>query len=599
MTPPVALTFDNLTRLANTLDDNTSIVVKNGGFETRGKVGSFFTLKSTNRHAGNVLFAAVRQMYGNTVADALAPQMRAARVEGKPLSARMVRDVLASAAEMHQGLARVNEDMVRRFVAGSGVPGDTRNLDAAFANFCASKNIDPAAHQNLKNAFGEAVRDHVKADTTKLFSYEELCNLVSTAGTKALQEAWNAAEADAFMRDATNGAAAATDACAAGLGVPDGQKQELAKIVDMAVHHEAAMAAEKGVPFDKAALFRNIAAGTLPELQAFAFACGKGGQNLNYIARDCMAWASPDKAAEFAMLTSQLNHAGMACIALAAQRLDVMRTMQPAGMLTRETLWQGCFGEPLPANVGQDTEAKFNDAMFNRLGEIFRQAQPTRGGMAEMGMTFLATGITLNKAVESLRGPVSLVMGDFINIPTLTPLPRLGTLQEVEASLAKDINRRGTHSPLPGYMPTVSFAAPGVEAHAVRIRDTAGMSEDDKRAFEKGEPSTISAELARRAVELCNGNDVQARQVIQSMGQSGAFLVRTNSPVTGIAESEHSPLDIDIRREENGNVTMRFHKPDNSPLDVDYTYTITPDGRGVLTACRIQARAAAQPAAAE
>lgn len=81
------------------------------------------------------------------------------------------------------------------------------------------------------------------------------------------------------------------------------------------------------------------------------------------------------------------------------------------------------------------------------------------------------------------------------------------------------------------------------------------------------------------------------------MGQSGAFLVRSNSSATGIFESEHSPLDIDIRREENGNITMRYFKPEQSPLDIDYTYTITPDGRGVLTACRMQARQPApQPA---
>ena len=56
---------------------------------------------------------------------------------------------------------------------------------------------------------------------------------------------------------------------------------------------------------------------------------------------------------------------------------------------------------------------------------------------------------------------------------------------------------------------------------------------------------------------------------------------------------------MDVRREENGNVTMRFHKPASSPLDMDYTYTITPDGRGTLTDCRIQARNPRPAAAAQ
>ena len=46
---------------------------------------------------------------------------------------------------------------------------------------------------------------------------------------------------------------------------------------------------------------------------------------------------------------------------------------------------------------------------------------------------------------------------------------------------------------------------------------------------------------------------------------------------------------------ENGNVSMRFYKPEQSPLDIDYTYTITPDGQGRLTACRIRARQPADP----
>ena len=137
MAQPVSLTFGNLSHLANTLSDDTSIVVRNGGFETRGKVGTFFTRKSTNRHAGNVLFAAVRQQYGDTVADALAPRMRAAREEGKPLSARMVRDILSDAAAMSDGIPRVNADMARHFVLGNAGPGDTRNLDTAFEAFCA------------------------------------------------------------------------------------------------------------------------------------------------------------------------------------------------------------------------------------------------------------------------------------------------------------------------------------------------------------------------------------------------------------------------------------------------------------------------------
>ena len=202
----------------------------------------------------------------------------------------------------------------------------------------------------------------------------------------------------------------------------------------------------------------------------------------------------------------------------------------------------------------------------------------------------------LEKALDTMRRAVQAVdeagYGDCILCPeTMGKVNQLGTLDEVEASLAKDIKRRGTHGALPGYSPAVTFGLPGGPVDTVDIHDTSALTEEELARFNAGSTSPVSAELARRAVALCNGNDVQARQVILSMGQSGAFLVRSNSHFTGIYQSEHSPLDIDVRREENGNVTMRFYKPAASPLDMDYTYTITPDGRGTLTACRIQARA--------
>lgn len=595
MAQPVSLTFGNLSHLANTLSDDTSIVVRNGGFETRGKVGTFFTRKSTNRHAGNVLFAAVRQQYGDTVADALAPRMRAAREEGKPLSARMVRDILSDAAAMSDGIPRVNADMARHFVLGNAGPGDTRNLDTAFEAFCAGKNIDPAARQQLKNRFGEALLRSVGQQTQKILSYADMTEMVRTASLPAMKKAWNDVQVEAFMNDPVHGADAATDECAARLGLDGAQKHEFRRLVGMALSHEAGVAAEKGTMFDPQTLYRSVSEGSLTALKNFAYACGKTG-DVDFVARDMLTWSTPQTAADLSMLAVQIgNLAGIAAGSLAAQRLDDMRAMQPEGMLSRETLWQGCFREAMPDNLKDADFRDFNSAVFDRLGEEFKKARPGSATAAADGMTALATGVSIEKTLASLRAPVTLTLADFRNMPSLTPVANLGSFEEVEASLAKDLKRRGTHNALPGYTPSISFGVAGGGAEVVHIQDLSGMSEDDRTQFNAGNPSSMSRNLAERARRLCDGNDVQARQVIQSMGQSGAFLVRSNSSMTGVFESEHSPLDIDVRREANGNVTMRFHKPEASPLDIDYTYTITPDGRGVLTACRMQARAA-QPA---
>ena len=366
----------------------------------------------------------------------------------------------------------------------------------------------------------------------------------------------------------------------------------------MAAMFEADMCAEKGMDLNPQDLLRKISDGSLPGMKNFAYACGRDVGDLDATIRDTLAWATPGNAADLSMIGEQLGRiGGIAACSLAAQRLGVMRQIQPEGMLTRETIWQACFNEALPDELKECKNQEFNNGVFDRLARVFNEVRPNDPTASAEGMTLLATGISMEKTLASLRGPVVLTLADFNNIPTLTPASRLGTLQEVEQSLAKDLKRRGTHNSLPDYMPTISFGVAGGAAETVNIQDTSGMDPQDLANFNAGNTSSVSHELARRALELCNGNEIQARQVIQSMGQSGAFLVRSNSSATGIFESEHSPLDIDIRREENGNITMRYFKPEQSPLDIDYTYTITPDGRGVLTACRMQARQPApQPA---
>lgn len=593
MPAPIALTFTNLTHLAEA--GNGNIVVKNGGFQTTGKVGAFFTAKAAHRAAAETLLQGVRQRYGDTVADALAPDLRTVREQGKPLSARTARDVLARAREMSEGIVRINTDMARHFLTGNAGPGDTRNLDAAFGEFCTAHGFDPAARQELKHAFGEAVAQAARNSTT-ILSFAEMSHAVRTASLPGMKTALNILTAEQFLTDPARGADAATDACALRSGLDAGQKEHLRTLVGMAVRHMAENTDSTEISAQE--LFEAVSNGALPGMDNFAYACGKANLN-DASARDTMAWATPETMTDMAMLTTQLAQGGgMAVNALAAQRLPAMREIQPEGLLRRETLWQGCFSEAMPEALKKLPLREFNSAMFDRLSRIFQEADPDNPAAAAIGMTTLSTGISLEKTRESLRGPVALTLADFVNLPSLTPLSRLGTLEEVEASLAIDLNRRGTHNSLPDYSPGISFGIAGSAPETVHIQDISTMTADDKAAFAEGKPSPMSRDLAARALRLCGGNEAQARQVILNMGQAGAFLVRSNSPVTGIFETEHSPLDIDIRREENGNVTMRFYKPEQSPLDIDYTYTVTPNGQGTLTACRIQARqpAAPQPA---
>ena len=575
-----------LTRLADIAGTHDRLVATaEGGIQTSGRVSAFFTAKATHRATAEAFLGAIRNKYGDGIADALAPQLSAMRQQGKPLKARVARDILAQASNMSQALGPANTEMARRFLLGNNGAGDTRNLDHALQDFYAKNNLQPSPA--LRQAFERIIND-MAANSQKLLSYQDMADAVTMQTLQSRPADYMLCGIDPQLTRA-----AALDACATHLGVDGDLKAQLGQLMDRGLVEESA-AGRQGTPAD---FFRDLSTANQTSLQCFAFACGKPGLG-DAALRDVMSLTPHRHMGDMATLAPQLNvGGGIALIMVAMQRLPEIRTRQPQGPLSRETLWQGCFQEPMPQDLAAKSQRDFNSAMYEKLLGMFR-ARTEDPAAPFTGMLLLGAGVRLEKALEAVSDAAGFDLKDFAFPPSLTPLARLGDMAKVEEGMAMDLNRRGTHNALPGYRPTISFGGVGIPAEAeatVHIQDIAYMTDEDKNDFEHGRPSTMSHNLAIRAQLLCGNNDAQARQVLLSMGQSGAFLVRTLSHLTGVLQDEHSPLDIDIRREANGDVTMRYHTPPQSPLDADFTYTVTPDGQGVLTACRMQAR---QPQAA-
>lgn len=570
-----------LTRLADIAGTHDRLVATaEGGIQTSGRVSAFFTAKATHRATAEAFLGAIRNKYGDGIADALAPQLSAMRQQGKPLKARVARDILAQASNMSQALGPANTEMARRFLLGNNGAGDTRNLDHALQDFYAKNNLQPSPA--LRQAFERIIND-MAANSQKLLSYQDMADAVTMRTLQSRPADYMLCGIDPQLtRDA------ALDACATHLGVDGELKAQLGQLMDRVLVEESA-AGRQGTPAD---FFRDLSTANQTSLQCFAFACGKPGLG-DAALRDVMSLTPHRHMGDMATLAPQLNvGGGIALIMVAMQRLSEIRTRQPQGPLSRDTLWQGCFREPMPQDLAARSQRDFNSAMYEKLLGMFR-ARTEDPAAPFTGMLLLGAGVRLEKALEAVSGAAGFDLKDFAFPPSLTPLARLGDMAKVEEEMAMDLNRRGTHNALPGYRPTISFGGVGIPAEAeatVHIQDIAYMTDEDKNDFEHGRPSTMSHNLAIRAQLLCGDNDAQARQVLLSMGQSGAFLVRTLSHLTGVLLDEHSPLDIDIRREANGDVTMRYHTPPQSPLDADFTYTVTPDGQGVLTACRMQAR---------
>ena len=570
-----------LTRLADIAGTHDRLVATaEGGIQTSGRVSAFFTAKATHRATAEAFLGAIRNKYGDGIADALAPQLSAMRRQGKPLKARVARDILAQASNMSQALGPANTEMARRFLLGNNGAGDTRNLDHALQDFYAKNNLQPSTA--LRQAFERIIND-MAANSQKLLSYQDMADAVTMRTLQSRPADYMLCGIDPQLtRDA------ALDACATHLGVDGELKAQLGQLMDRVLVEESA-AGRQGTPAD---FFRDLSTANQTSLQCFAFACGKPGLG-DAALRDVMSLTPHRHMGDMATLAPQLNvGGGIALIMVAMRHMDEMRAQQPQGPLSRETLWQGCFQEPMPQDLAAKSQRDFNSAMYEKLLGMFR-ARTEDPAAPFTGMLLLGAGVRLEKALEAVSDAAGFDLKDFAFPPSLTPLARLGDMAKVEREMALDLQRRGTQNALPGYRPTISFGGVGIPAEAeatVHIQDIAYMTDEDKNDFEHGRPSTMSHNLAIRAQLLCGNNDAQARQVLLSMGQSGAFLVRTLSNRTGVLQDEHSPLDIDIRREANGDVTMRYHTPPQSPLDADFTYTVTPDGQGVLTACRMQAR---------
>ena len=80
----------SLTQLANVAGTHDRLVATaEGGIQTSGRVSAFFTAKATHRATAEAFLGAIRNRYGDGIADALAPQLNAMRRQGKPLKARV------------------------------------------------------------------------------------------------------------------------------------------------------------------------------------------------------------------------------------------------------------------------------------------------------------------------------------------------------------------------------------------------------------------------------------------------------------------------------------------------------------------------------
>ena len=550
--------------------DDQNLVLKENGFEAKGRLGAFFTGKTAHRNAAEALYHAVKAQYGQTVADTLAPQLRDSMIKGKPLSARTVRTALADAQEFRQAIYDANAEAVHAFVNRNTAPGDSRNLGAALAPFFAELGLNGAEQAVLEGQALQSIADKA-ARGDKLLSFEDFKNIGLSTALSVMQEIY-------------------ADRLSAQHGLDAEQAAQMRELVQLA-SAQARVAAPGRAPLSPGQICLAAERGELPGQQALLFAMGKV-EHPDAGVRDTMLLTTAANRVDMALFCENNRIGGLMGMNMRfMEMLPEMRQAQPEGPLSRETVWKFCLGEDMPAQMAAEDQKDFNTALSNKLMEQFCALKPGDPMAGYNGLMNLALGISTEKSAQAVTGAITLSLEDFVASHSLYPLRSLPDMDGCEHQLARDINRRGSQQGIEGFSPVISFGAPGQPVQSVNIQDTAGLSEAEQAAFRDGKPSPISASLVQHCRELCGGSEVQARVLIMGMTQAGTMTTRSLSPVAhlgGILE-EHSPHHMDALRNEDGSVTLRIYTPSDSPLDADYTFTIQPDGQNRLTAFRMQA----------
>ena len=585
--------------------DDQNVVLKENGFEAKGKAGAFFAGKTARRNAAEALYHAVKAQYGQTVADTLAPQLRDSMVNGKPLSARTVQTVLADAQEFRQAIYDANAEAVHAFVNRNTAPGDTRNLDAALAPLFAELGLNGAEQAVLEGQALQSIAT-TAAHSGKLLSFEDFKNIGLSTVISAVQNAY-------------------TDRLSAQHGLNAEEAAQMRQLVQLSAA-QARVAAPGQAPLSPGQICLAAERGELPGQQALLFAMGKC-DHPEAAVRDAMLLTTDANRVDMALFCETSNFGGgIALNVRVLEHLPEMRQMQPEGPLNRETLWKGCFGEKLPATQAGKDDFHFYRDMLIKLEDSFSALKPGDPMAGFKGMMFHAYGLSTEKCSQAVMGPTSLTLGDFIASPSLYAVSRLPVMDanavanaprpamaapeldpnfaalfeqleglvpqrredSIEHQLAKDLYRRGTHNGIQGFSPVISFGVPGQPVQSVNIQDIAGLTEAEQADFRDGKPSPMTASLVQHCRELCNGNEVQARALAIGLTQAGTMFTRTLSPACDILLDEHSPHHMDARRNEDGSVSLRIYTPENSPMDADYTFTIQPDGQSKLTAFHMQ-----------
>lgn len=269
---------------------------------------------------------------------------------------------------------------------------------------------------------------------------------------------------------------------------------------------------------------------------------------------------------------------------LVLHRLPSIRSRFQEGPLSLETIWQGCFGRPMPEGLKPwdgTLEAAFSREIVQALG---LQERPDTLGLAGS----LTGCMAPDKIIGMFDGTLShLGLTDFLNLPRVSfePYPSLSGLE----AFRKDAAREFVSVPFPAHVGRTSCKIePSVQVgtnEPVRTGMRVGKSDIGKHVDS----------IAGQVLAECAGNTQQADAVLHLCSQSvmrqffglngiGMFVGSNGAQCRTFIGGEHCVTRRNIQRLSNGDVQVNIRTPDDDPQILEhvgrFSVTVTVDRNG-------------------
>ncbi len=271
---------------------------------------------------------------------------------------------------------------------------------------------------------------------------------------------------------------------------------------------------------------------------------------------------------------------GSFALALVAEKMPQMRQIQPHGRLTGATVWKACFGESAPKAAGALGSQAFVKAFVQRLNAltVTLTAKHGTGAIKGQGLTIdqllnkdpvvgssLFNGASFTSAVrKGVKDPTFVpdVSRDYVAAPPLYPVQDalVKTEEDLESILVADFKRN---------FPVVTTAC-GAAEETADFRPFEGRNLSDEQHL--GNVRGFVAQMDRVFGDLMT----PAQRSVALIGLTQAGYAPFTA-LLGIG-GEHSQAHVDVRREEDGAITLTYASLPDNPVEAQYSYRIEPDG---------------------